>query len=899
MAQAKVVIQGYDNLKGPLQQAQNELNTFSQVASQVGDTLKKAFTVGAIVGAIKAIGDAMSDCLNAFNEADREYKQLALSLSDTTSFTKVSDTIKQLSRQTLSSKDDIESMVSELAALGRSSDEIDEISRAAVYLSNVTGKDLNSSMTTLLNTYNGNTKQLQKLGIDTANFTKEELAEGAAIQVVIDKFGALSEAMAKNDTAQTIKNIKDSLGDMKQSVGDLVNVIVGPALQQIDGALLTIKGKFDTFIQNAKIVIQNFPEVMSHLWEAIKKGLEQLFSYEGIKTFFSNIMNLQKTMFTSMANNAANLMEGINGLVERLWDGIKNYSMYMITKICDDVGINISEIVNQIGEWLITSPIGKVIDQILSKLINGIKLVGNIIKNIPSIVKIVVNNIGTILSTLFQNIPKAIGQIFVGLGNKVAWFAVKLKNDIAQAIEDVINGIGEKISSTWLGRWLGLGNGMRDFDIGVDRSTEYRLAGNADVAFSNAKNYMGNIGEDLAPMFKEIESLLNPAFEKWTADNATTLGQTMATWTAKSSDEYYKAAKSSFKDIGTFLKDWGATFLGDLQDGWGETASAFTQIFEDSFGGSFDEFLEWFRPFMENKMLEAAAGKSSLNIGVTVPNGSGDGSDSSTANKSFLDKLGENIGSYVSDKLGATSEQGAAAGSAVVSDFTSQMGEAGEVVSRLATNMAAMGPLLGAIVTALHYVIGGIMETLKDVFNDFIQWGIEPLKEFGRMIGEILLPIFKEIMPSVIASGQALMKLFQALAKAIAPIIELIMKVLGPILTVLADVVVAIVGTIAWAIEGLKYAVTWVLNKITFGAVSVSENPGSLSDYVSNMMVTPGEGYETVSADSTGVTNASYSGGTVIHLNVINNGVVCGDSGIQEFSIMIRDNLLAAGWNGR
>ena len=863
----------------------------------MGDTLKKVFVTGAIATAIKKIGDSVIDCMNSFNDADRAYKQLALSLNDTEGFDKVSDSIKKLSRQTLSSKGDIESMVSELAALGKSADEIDQISQAAVYLSNVTGKDLNSSMTTLLNTYNGTTKALDKLGIDTSNLTKEELAQGAAVQVVIDKFGELSEEMSKNDTKQTIKNIKDSLQDMKQSIGDLVNFVIGPALQQIDGALLTIKGKFDTFIQNAKIVIQNFPEIMSHLWEAIKKGLDNLFSYEGIKTFFSNIMHLQKTLFSNMATNAANLMEGINGLVERLWDGIKNYSMYMIVNICDDLGINISEVINTIGEWLTTSPIGKVIDQILTKLINGIRLVGNIIKNIPAIVKIVVNNIGTILSTLFTNIPKAIGQIFVGLGNKVAWFAVHLKNEIKQAIQDTINGVGEKISDTWLGRWLGLGNGMRDFDIGIDRSTEIRLAGNADAAFNNAKGYMGNIGEDLEPMIKEIETLLTPTFEQWTADNAETIGQAMATWTAKSADEYYTAAKASFKDIGTFLKDWGANFMGDLKDEWEETSSAFTQIFEDSFGGSFDEFLEWFRPFMEDKMLQAAEGKSNLSIGVGTGTGSGT-STTDTKNPTFLDKLGNKVGAYVADKLGGTEKQGEAAGASIISDITDQMGEAGDVVQRLATNMASMGPLIGAIVTALHYVVQGLMETLGDVFNDFIKWGIEPLKEFGRMIGEILLPIFREIMPSVIASGQALMKLFQALAKVLAPIVEVIMKVIGPILTVLADVVVAIVGTISWALEGIKYVVTWLLNKITFGYVAVSDNPGSLDDYVSSMMVNPGEGYNS-SLSSVGTTNASYSGGTVIHVNINTYGPIVGSNGMAEFAIMLRNELEGLGWNGR
>lgn len=268
--------------------------------------------------------------------------------------------------------------------------------------------------------------------------------------------------------------------------------------------------------------------------------------------------------------------------------------------------------------------------------------------------------------------------------------------------------------------------------------------------------------------------------------------------------------------------------------------------------------------------------------------------------RTFLDKLGEKVGTAVGSLFGADEDQSKAAGSAIINSFTSQMGEAGEVVSRLATNMATMGPVLGAIVTALHYVIGGLMETLQEVFNDFIAWGIEPLKEFGRMIGQILLPIFKEIMPSVVASGKVLMQLFQSIARLLTPIVQILMRVIGPVLTVLADVVVSIVGTISWAIDWIAYAVTWALNKITFGWVQQTANPGGLTDYLSGMYEDPSSTYTgSGSMDSAGLQSAAYSGGSVIHLNVYNNGVVAGEAGLREFAVMIKRELEDAEYLGR
>lgn len=209
MATAKVIIAGQNNIGPAIKSAQGDISSLSNAAQKAGDVLKKAFTVTAIVAALKKLGDACVSCFNDFWEAERKYKQLQIALKDNSAYSKAVSTIRNLSRQTLSSKDDIESMVSELAALGKSSDEIERISSAAVYLSNVTGKDLNSSMTTLLNTYNGTTTQLKKLGIDVSGLTKEELAQGAAVDVVIGKLKTYSEQLAQIDTRQHITNIKN------------------------------------------------------------------------------------------------------------------------------------------------------------------------------------------------------------------------------------------------------------------------------------------------------------------------------------------------------------------------------------------------------------------------------------------------------------------------------------------------------------------------------------------------------------------------------------------------------------------------------------------------------------------------------------------------------------------
>ncbi|WP_422482420.1 hypothetical protein, partial [Pleomorphochaeta sp. DL1XJH-081] len=195
-AQAKVIIKGQNDIGGAVKSAAADLGSLKGAATKLGGVLKGAFAATAIIASVKALGSAVSSTFSEFSAAERSYKQLALALGDSTSYEKVTAVVERLSSQTLSGKGDIESMVAQLAALGKSADEIESISEAAVYLSNVTGKDLNGSMMNLLDSYTGATGELRKLGIELDGLTKDELAHGAAVDKVIDKLGEYSAMMA-------------------------------------------------------------------------------------------------------------------------------------------------------------------------------------------------------------------------------------------------------------------------------------------------------------------------------------------------------------------------------------------------------------------------------------------------------------------------------------------------------------------------------------------------------------------------------------------------------------------------------------------------------------------------------------------------------------------------------
>jgi hypothetical protein len=698
MATAKVIIAGQNNIGPAVKSAQGDISSLSNVAQKAGDTLKKAFTITAILAALKKLGDACVSCFNDFWEAERKYKQLQIALKDNSAYSKAVSTIRNLSRQTLSSKDDIESMVSELAALGKSSDEIERISSAAVYLSNVTGKDLNSSMTTLL------------------------------------------------------------------------------------------------------------------------------------------------------------------------------------------------------------------------------KLVGTIIRNIPQIVRIVLSHLGDMVTEFVKALPGVFLNTMKGIGNRILYGIFHIKDVFLQTIEDALNSIGEWIQSTWVGKamkWMGLdlGGKLANIDFGVDTSKADSYRSASDAYFASAKQGLSGVKEIGAEMVAEINELLSPAIEKWSADSSTTIGEKLATWTAKTSDEYYEAAKTSFSSIGSFLKDWGVQAFGDLKDGWSEEWEKISSAFENMFGDDVSGFVSWFQGFLSDH-----ADDISTSIDPVLDSIEDVEDAVETGTKSFLQTLGDKLGSFASKLTGATTEQGSAFGASVISSMTSSLGQAGEVAGKLAQNMAAMGPILGAIATALEYVFQGLSETLGPMLNEFVSYGIEPLKEIGRVIGDILLPTLEDVMPLVKDVADFLIGLFRIVGIVLKPVIQVIsssltpvmsvisniLLALSPVLKVFAKVFVTVTVTIQYVIQTLQHWVATLMNWLAslnlmgwqpFAGLRTSDpgSPGDYGSYIKGKWNDIDAAFEQsatgTTSTATAVSSAGYQGATHVTINIYQEAPIVGDGGMRAFARMIRDEF--------
>ena len=838
MSTARVVIKGYDELKNPLKQAENELTGFQSVAEKVGQTLKTAFAVGAIIKGVQELSRAVADCVNEFKaqiEVDTRLDAIIKAtnqqyIATTATIKKYASSLQQVTRF---GDDAIESAASLLLATKKFSKEgLERTLELSADLAEAMGTDITSAASTLeraLVAPGEGLNRLKSIGITFTDAEEDMIMKmneaGLAMeaqQAILDKveqaYGGVAKSVASIDTSKLDK-IKSVWSDIKEDLGKI------------------------------------FSNTLGKVFNLIYEGLVRL---ERLAAKVANDMDFNKAIASGdikamAAFDEEDLRKRLSEYNEQLFEG----------------RIKLEEDYKDIFDRLLTK-LGMGLDDFFEKTYEEQRtLLAKIMPEDEA--GLMVNNFRDLYGDVYD-ITTMI-QKALTLQKQQADFSFNLLTDSADKLVDSADKLSNSkfFTTTWDSILIKQMTGL----LGPS-GTLNTMLGSIGTNFLNSQTFM-DIGYNWYKDYEGNAASTNGKFNFSTkADFGLTSNNAMQGYNtmsilgpglingvnASNPLDVYGALSKSFR-IDELTRNI------DTMKSLAEVADVDTKVYYDEIISSLED------QYKELTKIEKDQ-------------------------KTFIEKIGEKVGAAVGSIFGADDDQSKAAGSAIINSFTSQMGEAGDVVARLATNMATMGPALGAIVTALHYVIGGLMENLKDLFNDFVQWGIQPLMEFGRMIGSILKPILEEIMPSVVASGKVLMQLFQAIARVLTPIVQILMRVLGPVLSVLADVVVTIVGTISWACDWIAYAITWVLNKISLGFIQQSANPGSLSSYLEGMYANPADTYTgSGSTSSTGLTSAAYSGGTVIHLNVYQQGVVCGDSGIQEFAVMIKNELADVAYYGR
>jgi hypothetical protein len=191
----------------------------TQSFNQVGTSLKGlAGTIGVAFGVQQVIQFGKAS-VQAYMEAEKNAKLLLFALNGNSQVQqRLIEQSAQIQKTTIYSDDQVQQAQTFLANQGMTEQQIMKTIEAATQLATVTGVDLQTATEQLSGTYEGSIGRLGKLDAGFKDLTKEQLANGGAVDLIIEKYGGLAQAAGDTAEGQLIR-FQNQLGDIQEEIG--------------------------------------------------------------------------------------------------------------------------------------------------------------------------------------------------------------------------------------------------------------------------------------------------------------------------------------------------------------------------------------------------------------------------------------------------------------------------------------------------------------------------------------------------------------------------------------------------------------------------------------------------------------------------------------------------------
>ena len=216
-----------------MQKAEKSLNKFAKGIEGigkkgiVGSLANVTLAMGGVVTAFKTATKVVKDVAKAVGECTEAYKTQAIAertLSTAIqnnpyvtgeSLSNLKKFASEMQKVTNYGDEQIIKLETQLISLGRTEEETMNIIRVATDMASTGTISLDTAITQLNATLNGNVGRLGQQNAELKGLTEEELKAGKAVEILGEKFKGLASATI--DTSQQLKNIK---GDFKEAIGE-------------------------------------------------------------------------------------------------------------------------------------------------------------------------------------------------------------------------------------------------------------------------------------------------------------------------------------------------------------------------------------------------------------------------------------------------------------------------------------------------------------------------------------------------------------------------------------------------------------------------------------------------------------------------------------------------------
>lgn len=224
------------NFEKGMNKAEKSLKGFSDKLANSIDRLGKKGLIGSVANVTlamqgltksfntvikfaKDVGKAINECTEAYKRQVIAERALNTAIANNPFISGESSKAllqfaSDMQKVTNYGDDELIPMMTNLVSLGRTESEVMQIMSVAMDMSAGMGISLDTAITQLNATLNGNIGRLGQQNAELKDLTAEELRSGKAIEILGEKFKGLSGATA--DTSKQLQNMK---GDFKEALG--------------------------------------------------------------------------------------------------------------------------------------------------------------------------------------------------------------------------------------------------------------------------------------------------------------------------------------------------------------------------------------------------------------------------------------------------------------------------------------------------------------------------------------------------------------------------------------------------------------------------------------------------------------------------------------------------------
>ena len=990
--EAKNILKAQNNMSKELNSAKSDLKGLSSVADSIGINLSKLTKIGAITAALTALKKGVEACTNEFKDNELAYARLQASFNKT-DYSRVLDTIAELSKVSLSSQTEITALAGKIASLGNTASDVEKITTATVNWANVSGQDLNSALGNVMDTLNGSVGEMGKYLPALKELTAEELKAGQGIELINTNLSKYSNNVNAGTFNQTTKNISDSISTIKSSLGSMMIEMAGPWLNVVDSFLTKVASAIEGIanlassmggtIEGPAVKVNFTTEQLQQQAMDLARGYsEGKLSASALNYALASYNNTDREQVLRAFEDLAKVLSngvpvdiGVDGnaIREYLWSESDKYtfSSYEERQEMEDyrrslmnAGKGLQEIVSNFDSTKIAEYTNVNLsssDRIATEIVSYNKN-NQILDEQRNEYKSLTESLAVVTGSFVTEIEKATDSL-----NLLSDYKTRIEKQISEVTTlketGVMSSTEADTTIASLTRNLELVNrGIESTSSKIDELS--KTDSKYDIVKNSTSSLISSISSITSGYKTEVETL-NDTLSSYTSYQSQigtliTEIQTLVSSGAIESDDgntLITALNQQSDLIGRAIDDVNLKIDEATNPAKGLTAKTAEIIsnvsnMADSYKTHEERLkdtlntLTLAKSTLEEQIDEVTSAIKSGNLSVDEGNAQ---LLALGSNLTLIERGIENTNNSIKElpyKNGGDISYTSSFES-FIEGITDIEGNAFEklenifkednsllnlnsVLSNSFSQLAgALQPLLTMITSGnilfatLIYIFKGFANTVAPMISRVIIPLSNALEEIGAVIARWFKPVFDALYPIIKTITDMLMAVLVPTLQIINPFMELFARLLLLVkdpLTVLANAFTVLGETVSWLSDCISWVIGSLLNWLysievfgwrPFGGVGYREvkDPGNLFERVQNSLdklndqinydfsnAVEGMGQIASTSTDTAVSNATYTGGSTIHINIYQQSPVVGEDGMSEFAKMIRREFVELGY---